>query len=663
MELEAIYGFVKNKNWILKIMGRKLKYNQKTFLEKCHKVHGNKYDLSKVVFTGVENFIIVICRKHGEYQTTASNFIRGMDCQKCINGVWTQEEFIEKCIEVHGNKYDLSKVIYTGGPKKIIVICPAHKCEFTIQASQFILGKGCKKCGDKVPTHDEFIERCKSIYGDKYDYSKTVYPKNNVSDMIVICPTHGEFITSPARFINRNIGCPKCSPCIRYTQETFLAKCFDVHGDKYDYSLVEFKSTNLNIKIICKVHNYVFEQNAGSHIAGSNCPKCSKVHQYTTEEYVEECIKKYGDKYDYSETVYVGAHEKIIIICKVHNEKFTVSASGHLCDARGCQLCAKNKKYTNESFIEEANKIHGDKYDYSLVDIVNSETLVKIRCKKHDFIFEQTPIKHIRREQGCPICGGSQKLTKEIFIKRATDIHGDKYDFSSIEFINGNTHIIVKCNVHNVYFSIQPSHILSGHGCKLCANDKVGKINSMSQEEFLSRVKDVHGDKYDLSEAVYVNIHTRVKIICREPAHEPFFAMPMTLWAGGSCPMCKNDEYSCGSNDNKRVYVKKARTLSRRNYKKLYEIWDGIDYYDGEFIKDNNFEVKKGRVLNPSVDHKISLNKAFDLGMTIEEAADISNLCITKLIYNIIKHKMTEDEFKKEYNLERLNRITKNLIF
>ena len=101
-------------------------------------------------------------------------------------------------------------------------------------------------------------------------------------------------------------------------------------------------------------------------------------------------------------------------------------------------------KKTTEQFIEDAKKVHGDRYDYSLVDYVNSRTKVKIICQEHG-IFEQEANSHISSKQGCPLCKGGIKMTENNFINIASDIHNNKYDYSMVDYINSHKKVKIIC--------------------------------------------------------------------------------------------------------------------------------------------------------------------------------------------------------------------------
>ena len=129
----------------------------------------------------------------------------------------------------------------------------------------------------------------------------------------------------------------------------------------------------------------------------------------TTEKFVEKARKVHGDKYDYSKVEYKNAHTKVCIICPIHGEFWQIP-NDHL-NGSGCQKCKINKiisikKMDGKKFIEKARKVHGDKYDYSKVEYINSKTKVCIICPEHGE-FWQKPNYHINNKSGCPSCSQS----------------------------------------------------------------------------------------------------------------------------------------------------------------------------------------------------------------------------------------------------------------
>jgi hypothetical protein len=180
-------------------------------------------------------------------------------------------EFIEKAKTIHGEKYDYSLVNYVGSKIKIKIICPIHG-EFEQIPNSHLKGINCYKCSRNYVATDEFIEKAKTIHGEKYDYSLVNY-KNNKIKIKIICPIHGEFEQIPNSHL-KGCGCPKCVGKYKTTDE-FIEKAKTIHGEKYDYSLVNYISVFKQIKIICSIHGE-FEQTPNSHLKGCGCPKCKE---------------------------------------------------------------------------------------------------------------------------------------------------------------------------------------------------------------------------------------------------------------------------------------------------------------------------------------------------------------------------------------------------
>ena len=182
----------------------------------------------------------------------------------------------------------------------------------------------------------------------------------------------------------------------------FIEKAKLIHGDKYDYSLVDYKNNRTKIKII--YNNTIYNQTPYKHLSG-RCPEKEFKKLMITEEFIKKSKEIHGDDYDYSLVDYIGFEKEVKII---HNGViFSQLASTHL---SGHKPELKNVRKSNIEFIEECNKIHKSKYDYSLVNYKNNKIKVKIICSKHG-IFEQTPISHIRGD-GCLKCNKSKGNNK-----------------------------------------------------------------------------------------------------------------------------------------------------------------------------------------------------------------------------------------------------------
>ena len=197
----------------------------------------------------------------------------------------------------------------------------------------------------------------------------------------------------------------------KYTINDFINKSNKIHNNKYDYSLVQYKNNKTKVKIICPVHG-VFEQIPQNHLLGSNCIKCTNDKQSkSTNNFIKESNKVYNNKYDYSLVQYKNNKTKVKIICPVHGV-FEQSPTNHLLLKHECNKCKIDKKRKQiDIFIKESNKVHNNKYDYSLVQYKNTHTKIDIICPIHG-LFKQRPHNHLIGN-GCPICNES-KGEKEI---------------------------------------------------------------------------------------------------------------------------------------------------------------------------------------------------------------------------------------------------------
>ena len=290
---------------------------------------------------------------------------------------------------------------------------------------------------NKKITNDIFIEKAREIHGDKYDYSKIEYI-NAKTKVCIICPEHGEFWQFPfAHFQGQ--GCPKCSGHHRTTQE-FIEIAKSVHNDKYDYSKTEYINSSTKVRVICPKHGE-FWQMPNNHLRGQGCPICknekkSLISTSNTEEFVKKAKQVHGNKYDYSKVKYIDAKTKVCIICPIHG-KFYQTPNSHLM-GRGCFECGllscKPKSLTTEEFIEKARKIHGDKYDYSKVKYVNTYTKICIICPKHGE-FWQTPNCHLNGK-GCPLCNESH-LERDIRFLFDNNKINYEYRKRNFDWLNG----------------------------------------------------------------------------------------------------------------------------------------------------------------------------------------------------------------------------------
>ena len=196
---------------------------------------------------------------------------------------------------------------------------------------------------------------------------------------------------------------------IPLTTAIFIKRANEIHNRFYDYSLVNYVNAKTKVIIKCPIHGE-FLQRPDSHLDGKGCLQClnreinANFNKKTTEQFIEEAKLIHGDKYNYSLVNYKNNRTKIIIICSIHG-KFLQTPNAHL-KGCGCQVCNKSKQgrkpKTTDQFIKEATKVHNNKYNYALVKYKNSQTKIRIICFAHGE-FLQTPNAHLSG-RGCPNC-------------------------------------------------------------------------------------------------------------------------------------------------------------------------------------------------------------------------------------------------------------------
>ena len=284
-------------------------------------------------------------------------------------------------------------------------------------------------------------------------------------------------------------------------KDEIIRRAKEVHGDKYNYSLVEDSQNVLTkIKIVCKTHG-VFEQTIHNHLQGKGC---------------KQCYKEKGRK----------------------------------------------TRFTKEQFIDYVKNTHDDleNYDFANLpekfDLSHYVNLISLVCKRHG----EFKIRYIDFLNGdtCPYCSGKLKTDEQI--RKELSILHPELDFSMTNFSEHDEkyRVTVRCPKHGLN-SVKYYNLIYGQGgCPECGNEKMREKERITKEEFIKKASNVHGNKYDYSKVNYVNARTKVEIIC--PKHGSFFVMPTNFTDKKSgCPICNNshleDEMSRFLNENNIKYI------------------------------------------------------------------------------------------------------------
>lgn len=256
------------------------------------------------------------------------------------------------------------------------------------------------------------------------------------------------------------------------------------------------------------------------------------------------------------------------------------------------------RKKTKDEFVEEAKKIHGDKYDYTKFIYIDSGTNGIIVCPEHG-IFSMRPGCHINKKkpQGCPKCGKENTAAKlkmpfETFIEKAMNIEkhknsdgSHKYGYSHLEknwekdYKNQKEKISIYCNICKEYFQQPPGDHLNGHGCQDCANIIISNKKRKPKEKFFKQCKEIHINEDGTPKYKYISPYTgkdnKIKYEC--PYHGIQEQIANDHVRGHGCRNCFNNTVSERYIITKTEYLNKIEDLNS----------DLLNHYDFSNIPNN----------------------------------------------------------------------------
>lgn len=365
----------------------------------------------------------------------------------------------------------------------------------------------------------------------------------------------------------------------------------------FTYDKAYYLSAKTPICLTCVKHGD-FDVLPHAHLrptGAGGCPTCAGNTSKSGEEFVSDAKRIHGEKYDYSNTVYVSAKAKVSITCPKHGP-FLQEASSHLSGV-GCPNCWKERKARlpletlrkrEEAFLMTAKGVHGDDYDYSMVFYERSNKPVQIICSKHGAFF-QRPNVHLRGA-GCPTCadqvrGLRKRSSIQEFIKRAAELHDNFYDYSSAIYVGNHKPLVILCPEHGP-FEQQPSNHLNGAGCVECSRRRCGEERrTIRASSVVEDFREAHGDRYDYSRVTYKDSRTKVEVLC--PSHGSFFVTPANHLQGIRCKEC---------------------ALENRP-----------DYVDARVVNDPEYANRSGYIYLLKVSHPSRLGFFYKVGITSRE--------------------------------------------
>jgi len=308
-------------------------------------------------------------------------------------------------------------------------------------------------------TKDEFIEMCINKHGNKYDYSLVEYI--NISNKVkIICPEHGEFMQN-AKNHRDGQGCPKCYSLDKDMNKEYFIKKYG--KDIYDYSLIKepilIKSY---IRIINKENGLIYDQLVDHH------KRNRKPTKIESKSLVKKLREVHNNVFDYEiekETYY--ATDKIKLINKLTKDETYYRVDRHLSGM-------KPNKVTLNYFLIKSKESHGDLYDYSMIkEIKRNNDRVSIICSDHG-VFKQRVSNHMNLNDGCPKCAGVGKWNTELLVSEFKKVHSDRFDYSNVKFDGVGNKVEIICKEHGPFKQNIHKHLI-GQGCSFCESISKGE--------------------------------------------------------------------------------------------------------------------------------------------------------------------------------------------
>ena len=267
-------------------------------------------------------------------------------------------------------------------------------------------------------------------------------------------------------------------PPNKKTTEVFIREVHEKYNGKYGCEEVDYQGAKTPVVLVCPYHgrfslipNVILNKHRSC-----ACQECGLINkarkrQLDIEVFKARLFSVFGDDVSLVEDTYY--EDRPLFVCSKHGE-FRSDRTDVLSLKQGCPKCAKNSRKSVEFYVDQFTETHGDRYDYSLVEVVDTSKKVKIVCKEHG-VFEQTIHSHIKG-RGCMKCA---KPVHDItsFVSAANKVHGNRYSYTESKYVSSLTKVRIECLEHGYFWQTPHSHINSACGCPLCA------INTFSEAD------------------------------------------------------------------------------------------------------------------------------------------------------------------------------------
>ena len=322
---------------------------------------------------------------------------------------------------------------------------------------------------NKDKLKQDFLNKAKEKYKDKYDYSLVEYINNKTNVKIICNKCKKIFEQTPSMHLKKDKKCA-CER-LEKNKQRFIESSKIKYNNRYDYSFVEYKGNKERVLIKCTKHNELFKTTPRNHLfKSSGCRKCAKENMIenghkkvkSNEQFILDSQLKYGNKYNYSKCNYTGTKNNITLICNDCGSEFTINAHSHLNGIDGgCKTCgitkvSKTKELSLEEVLEKCKKhINADNYIFDNIEYKGSHDKMRIECKKHGYFF-MLPYNFYGNMQNCPEC--YNKSIGEKIIINAFSEKNIKYEYEkefdmlidkrklSYDFYIPEYNVLLECN-------------------------------------------------------------------------------------------------------------------------------------------------------------------------------------------------------------------------
>jgi len=463
---------------------------KEVWIKRFRVTHGDKYDYSKFEYFNSKTKSEIICKVHGSFKQKPNNHKNGRGCPTC-QSIFNQqgrdkfEILIEEGTRIHGGRYDYTKSTYNGALKNTTITCLIHGDFEQTPQSHVVVKNGCPECAGLkrratriANAGINFPIKAGRVHGYLYDYSLVQYSGAH-NDVKIICEEHGEFTQSATNHLSGK-GCQKCKGGVPIKLHDWLKLASEIHGNKYDYSQVSFKSVSEIVNISCMEHGK-FEQRAFLHLKSLEpCPECRPTKPWTVDRFLKCSHDIHDGYYRYLNLPdEIDYFTPIQATCPAHGPWTIPYAGGHASGSKpsGCPECGLVKS-----------------------GLARRITLEKVQAK-----FENN--------------------------------FPGKYNIEEIIFTNPDTPVKFTCPIHGSV-SVRVANLFVGDGCFDCEEVVRNKERLLETKKFVAQCEETHQNYYDYSKTIYRNVYSKIWVIC--PKHGRFKQTAVTHRKGGGCSSCAN---------------------------------------------------------------------------------------------------------------------------